>query len=434
MRAIDLAPDDLESYYSAIELQPNDARLYLLLSHALERQGEFERAATFRSYARGNVPTEEPALDTKVVRENAFDWKFYITYYSDLSFLSCYEDAFRHWAEYGQKEGRVSCVAALYEQMGVDDANLPSNFSYSEYLEINPDLKEGYGDNKYAAITHFLKHGQAEGRYYSFDQLYYSGKRLDRVAEQEDAAIAITNSKMAALVSISSLELWIDSLNAIESLSIAPHDLFVSLDSHLWTPEVHEQICLSFPDCRLLIAQQENNRVEQYLSLMDQLQWDQYDVLTLIHANKDTDSDSKQATNHRKETLSALLGSLERLQENLDILRSNGSVGLISSHGGEESNFSEMDQTYFQMLDELGVSPEHRNSEYIPGPMMMVKTSLIQPVFNRVKQWQQSKAAKDEYTNSTLYPTSKHLENTMLRLLASNASSQHIKFYWQEQP
>ncbi len=98
--------------------------------------------------------------------QESFDWKFYLEYYQDLSYLSSYEEAYQHWFNAGRAEGRVTSESEFYRKQGLNPSKLPKEFDWQEYLDINPDLKDHIG-SKWKAIQHFLEAGIQEGRQYS---------------------------------------------------------------------------------------------------------------------------------------------------------------------------------------------------------------------------------------------------------------------------
>jgi SAM-dependent methyltransferase len=97
-----------------------------------------------------------------------FDPQFYLEYYDDLKDFSL-EDADRHWLEFGKAENRCSCKADFYRQLGFQEKDLPLDFDYQNYLYLNPDVLEVYGDNKYRTIQHFLRYGRQGEREYRLD-------------------------------------------------------------------------------------------------------------------------------------------------------------------------------------------------------------------------------------------------------------------------
>ncbi|WNZ25025.1 hypothetical protein HJG54_20665 [Leptolyngbya sp. NK1-12] len=104
-----------------------------------------------------------------------FDWRFYTEYYEDLGTLSSYEEAHEHWILFGQLEGRFPNSRALQQYFEHKQPELPLDFNFEKYLELNPDLQQRFNRHRYRqlkATEHFLQHGKQEGRVYLSKQLH----------------------------------------------------------------------------------------------------------------------------------------------------------------------------------------------------------------------------------------------------------------------
>jgi GT2 family glycosyltransferase/predicted Zn-dependent protease len=95
--------------------------------------------------------------------ECEFDWKFYLEYNIDLQGYSTPDAAYEHWVEYGRYENRYANPQDLLQAIG---QNFPEDFDAEQYIQLNPDLQELYGDSEYSAIAHYFHYGQAEQREY----------------------------------------------------------------------------------------------------------------------------------------------------------------------------------------------------------------------------------------------------------------------------
>jgi glycosyltransferase involved in cell wall biosynthesis len=93
------------------------------------------------------------------------DVQFYRYYYDDLKKLSA-EEACQHWLKFGRAENRCHCEVEFYRRLGITKNDLPTDFNYKNYLDLNPDVFKAYGSNEYRAIQHFVTHGQKGGRPY----------------------------------------------------------------------------------------------------------------------------------------------------------------------------------------------------------------------------------------------------------------------------
>jgi GT2 family glycosyltransferase len=110
---------------------------------------------------------EGRTYDTNNLAE--FNYYEYINNYDDIRFFS-YEDALKHYIEYGKAEGRVYNTNNLAE------------FNYYEYINNYDDIRFfSYED----ALKHYIEYGKAEGRVYNtnnladFDPSLYRNKYMD---------------------------------------------------------------------------------------------------------------------------------------------------------------------------------------------------------------------------------------------------------------
>lgn len=93
-----------------------------------------------------------------------FDVYAYRDRYPDLK--AAYKDNLKmyylHYMNYGKTEGRTGKIeesSTIYN--GVDYSAI---YNYDYYIEHYPDIKDAYGANKKAALSHFLNTGMSEGR------------------------------------------------------------------------------------------------------------------------------------------------------------------------------------------------------------------------------------------------------------------------------
>jgi hypothetical protein len=85
-----------------------------------------------------------------------FDWKLYLELNSDVKqHTESKTGAIQHYLTHGFKEKRI-----------YNKTNLPDNFDWKEYLKLNPDVKKN-AFTKNEAINHYLKHGIKENRKYT---------------------------------------------------------------------------------------------------------------------------------------------------------------------------------------------------------------------------------------------------------------------------
>ena len=103
------------------------------------------------------------------VAKSTFDVKSYRNAYSDLR--ACFgmelEKYAEHYLLFGRNEGRTQTYGIYTIQnpiTSLNGNNYADVYDYQYYLEHNPDVKAAYGDDDYAALTHFVYCGVPEGR------------------------------------------------------------------------------------------------------------------------------------------------------------------------------------------------------------------------------------------------------------------------------
>jgi GT2 family glycosyltransferase/glycosyltransferase involved in cell wall biosynthesis/tetratricopeptide (TPR) repeat protein len=113
----------------------------------------------------GSIANEKLRTD---IEQKQFDPNFYLELYDGLkSKITTIEEAYQHWIQIGRNEGRVASEEAFYQELGINKSDLPNDFNYRNYLYLNPDVREVYGDNRYRAISHFVQQGWQEQREYN---------------------------------------------------------------------------------------------------------------------------------------------------------------------------------------------------------------------------------------------------------------------------
>ncbi len=122
------------------------------------------------------------------VASASFDVKSYRNAYRDLRAVygSDLRQYYIHYIYYGRKEGRVATGVSEVQNAvtvyGTTDYSLVYDMNY--YLAANPDVKNAYGTDETAVLTHFVNFGMKEGRQAkaSFNVYAYKAKYGDLTA------------------------------------------------------------------------------------------------------------------------------------------------------------------------------------------------------------------------------------------------------------
>ncbi len=95
-----------------------------------------------------------------------FNWLFYINYYEDLKCFNTFEQALKHWKEYGYMEER-KC-----------------NFDWMIYINYYDDIKQSGIKTMEDATNHWINYGRYENR-----QIFFNSPILDEINNNLDIRI-----------------------------------------------------------------------------------------------------------------------------------------------------------------------------------------------------------------------------------------------------
>ena len=98
-----------------------------------------------------------------------FDPVFYAKHYPDLRQLRTSGALHKHFQNHGKGEGRFPSLTALKDDLARQGRVLPRDFSWNLYRQLNPDLQRVL-DEPWQYETHFLQHGESEGRPYGLSE------------------------------------------------------------------------------------------------------------------------------------------------------------------------------------------------------------------------------------------------------------------------
>jgi tetratricopeptide (TPR) repeat protein len=181
-------PHDIETYYKALEIQPDNVELLASLGELLLTQKRNEEAIDcwkkvikinpefVKAYTNLATVLKQEEKETEAdkyhrIVSTIFDWEFYRELYEDkFTKISTFDDAYSHWLKYGQRQKRFINRDQFFQSFGFIESDLPCNFDWEEYLQLNSDLYNQHNiKTKWQAIKHFLSQGLLEGRKYSQD-------------------------------------------------------------------------------------------------------------------------------------------------------------------------------------------------------------------------------------------------------------------------
>lgn len=110
----------------------------------------WSRWTTFKNKLNGTIEVKEEMNYSMYV----FSKNWYLKRYSDIANSTTYkENPYKHYVDYGKKEGRLALPP------------IPEEYSEGAYLELNPDVAAAVKKGTYiSGIDHYLQYGFCESR------------------------------------------------------------------------------------------------------------------------------------------------------------------------------------------------------------------------------------------------------------------------------
>lgn len=316
----------------------------------------------------------------------------------------------------------------FFQTTTLNKSDLPNNFDWEIYYPFNPGVG---AKTKWQAIEHFLLYGNKSKKIYAIEHLHSPELRINIAPK---SAIIFSeykpnnnNQKLAVLLHLYYGELWEEIWNYIQNIE-SEYDLFINLVASMWNPMIHRQIKKAAPHARIIISKNRGRDLGGHLASMDTLDFNKYDIFCLLHSKKSLHLTPKISTLWRQDLISALLGSKEKVRENLQILRQNPEIGCIGSRYWRDTNLGQNQQYYNHFLDVLQIKPEARNCEYISGTMMLVRTKVMKRIYDVF-----SKIDLEEGDDKGLeFHLDGQIAHAIERLIGNVVRDENLSFFWQE--
>jgi tetratricopeptide (TPR) repeat protein len=315
--------------------------------------------------------------------EGKFDWSFYLDYNEDLRSISSYEEAYYHWLNHGEAEGRIASEEQFYEAHGIKKSDIPIDFDWQGYLDLHLDLKESI-HSKWKALSHYITIGWKEKRIYSLDQLHKGSQVAEKSIAKLDNEDSSGVQRLAVLFHLYYFDLWDEIREYLHNIE-EEFDFYVNIVESIWTPEIHAQIRQDFPQARIQISQNRGKDIGGHLASMDLIDFSQYDVFCLIHTKKSPHVSHLISDQWRKDLYEAILGSQEKVKTNLEIVRKDLSVGLIGSRYWRNTDVLNNSEHYEKLLDVFDIKAEARPCEYLSGTMMFVRPLIWKTIYDKFR-------------------------------------------------
>ncbi len=106
-------------------------------------------------------------MNEKRQGNKTFDVKSYYNEYIDLrrAFGTNWSAYYRHYINYGKTEGRNGTGTMTLQGITVyNGVDYSAVYNMNDYIALNPDVKNAFGNDDIAILEHFINHGMSEGR------------------------------------------------------------------------------------------------------------------------------------------------------------------------------------------------------------------------------------------------------------------------------
>jgi tetratricopeptide (TPR) repeat protein len=396
-----------EFYRQILEKYPHSFELNYRLGKNFAQQNQWEKA--LECYG-------------KAIKINSNHWESYQAQGDALQTMGLTEEA---QSIYSRAENK------FYQVNKLKKSDLPENFDWEIYRQFNPGIAV---KTKWEAIRHFLIYGHQGKTIYSLEYLHDPELRTDiapisSIIKSSHTTYNTTNTteKLAVLVHIYYFELWREIWNYIQNIE-EEYDLFINIVATVWNPVIHKQIKEDAPQARITISKNCGRDLGGHLASMDTLDFRKYDLFCLVHTKKSPHLTEKTSTLWRQDLLKALLGSKEKVAENLQILRQNPQIGCIGSRYWRDTNIAQNQKYYEHFLDVLQIKPEARNCEYISGTMMLVRAKVMKRIYDIFSNVELEKGDDKELASNL----DGQIAHAIERLIGNIVRDENMGFFWQE--
>ena len=352
------------------------------LRHYL-KQGAVEGRLPF-ALEPGEIDPEVETLhriDTS--HDDAFDGQFYRDLNPDLAH-SDDTALFDHYSKHGRAESRAGSRGEFVRQICDDPREIPLDFKAAEYIDLYPDLN-GYAERSpLEALRHYMCHGRWEPRLYT-----HRGDAT--IASPDPTSIDMPPELMpetrplCVLVHIYYPDLWEELSGYLANLPEDTYDLYVNLVDTTFTQELEQRIRDAFPVARIYVGKNIGRDIGGYFQLLRNVSMEDYRFFCLIHSKKSPHLATGDALLWRRRLLTPLLGTRKLAVENLRLMLTDETIGLIGARRCRDTELKDNAEKFIKLLDLLNVGPESRDVEFLSGTMMYLRREILQRIFESCK-------------------------------------------------
>ena len=313
----------------------------------------------------------------------AFDAGFYRDMNPDLAHIDD-EGLLDHYREHGRAESRAGSRGEFVRNICDDPREIPLDFKASEYIDLYPDLNDYAERSPLDALRHYMSRGRWEPRLHTW--------RGDAAISSPDpSAIDIPRELMletrplCVLAHIYYPDLWEELAGYLVNLPDGIYDLYVNLVDTTFTPELEKRVRDAFPDANICVSENVGRDIGGYFRLLRNVSMEDYRFFCLIHSKKSPHLARGDAVLWRRRLLTPLLGTQTLAVDNLKLMLTDETIGLIGSRRCRDTELRDNNDKFMELLDLLNVGPESRDVEFLSGTIMYLRREVLQRIFETCK-------------------------------------------------
>ncbi|MDE0452576.1 MAG: hypothetical protein OXI90_12540 [Gammaproteobacteria bacterium] len=312
-----------------------------------------------------------------------FDAGLYRDLYPDLA-PSTDQALLDHYHNHGRDESRAGSRGEFVLQICDDPREIPLDFKFAEYVGLYPDLGGYAARSPLQALRHYMSHGRWEPRLHTWRG---DDGPESRNPERVDLPSELTSGTrpICVLVHVYYPDLWEELAGYLANLPQGTYDLYVNLVETTFTAELERRIRETFPIAKIYVSENIGRDIGGHFRLLQEIPIETYRLFCLIHTKKSPHLAEGDALLWRRRLLNALMGSRELAVENLRLMLTDETVGLIGSRRCRDTKLRENAEKFAELLDLLGVKPDSREVEFLSGTMMYLRREVLQRVFEGCK-------------------------------------------------
>jgi hypothetical protein len=317
---------------------------------------------------------------------------FYRRVYADLAALND-ANARRHYEQHGRDEGRVASPRALARSRQMLIRDLPLGFFADEYIHLNPDLGEaGVKPEFFPAFGHYMHFGRRENRTIGKWQFYLDGidARVSAAASPVQVNPDAARTEVCALMHLFYADLWPELAGFARNFNSVSHDVYVNIVDIAWTPGFQRELRQLSPGAFVQLSNDAGRDIGGFIRLLDNVDIKKYDLFAFMHSKKSPHIAPEKGDYWRRCLLRAFAATPDVVAECVRTFKEDPTVGLIGAKEWRATEMGKNQVQYDRVLDLFQIEPQHRSVEYLSGTMFLVRSEVVQRVYDVLKglEWE----------------------------------------------